>query len=117
MDVAAVKVYSVARSTIKSTSQVVGLRDRVAIIRAMLHAISSTQPYAGYGDLSGVGRVDVVNVLSCFLVGLLLATSNYPLNLAFTLRYDNIIFLIFTIALLDRTSRFMNRDGKYLTFL
>ena len=29
----------------------------VAIIRALLHAISSPQPYAGYGDLiRGVGR-------------------------------------------------------------
>ena len=30
------------------SSQVVGLRDRVAIIRALLHAISSPHPYAGY---------------------------------------------------------------------
>ena len=65
MDVAAVKVYSVARSTIKSTSQVVGLRDRVAIIRAMLHAISSTQPYAGYGDLIGVGRRRNLSEAAC----------------------------------------------------
>ena len=39
------------------SSQVVGLRDRVAIIRALLHTISSPQPYAGYGNLLiGVGR-------------------------------------------------------------
>ena len=43
------------KKNVKS-SQVVGLRDRVAIIRALLHAISYPQPYAGYGDLSGVGR-------------------------------------------------------------
>ena len=43
------------RIVVKS-NQVVGLRDRVAIIRALLHAISSPQPYAGYGELSGVGR-------------------------------------------------------------
>ena len=28
----------------------------MAIIRALLHAISSPYPYAGYGDLNGVGR-------------------------------------------------------------
>ena len=44
------------RNCVKS-SQVVGLRDRVAIIRALLHATSSPQPYAGYGDLIGVGRM------------------------------------------------------------
>ena len=50
------------------SSQVVGLRDRVAIIRALLHAISSPPPYAGYGALnslvrrsadSGIGGVEV----------------------------------------------------------
>ena len=34
---------------ILKSSQVVGLRDRVAIIRALLHAISYPHPYAGYG--------------------------------------------------------------------
>ena len=36
------------------SSQVVGLRDRVAIIRALLHAISSPPPCAGYGAVNGV---------------------------------------------------------------
>ena len=31
-----------------ATLVVVGLRDRVAIIGALLHAVSSPQPYAGY---------------------------------------------------------------------
>ena len=44
------------RVAMSSQVPVVGLRDRVAIIRALLHAISSPQPYAGYGDLIGVGR-------------------------------------------------------------
>ena len=39
--------------TVKS-SQVVGLRDRVAIIRAPLHAISSPQAYAGYGQVKSI---------------------------------------------------------------
>ena len=43
------------REQVKS-SQVVGLRDRVAIIRALLQTNSSRHPYAGYGDLNGVGR-------------------------------------------------------------
>ena len=47
--------YHSDHSVVKS-SQVVGLRDRVAIIRALLHAISFPHPYAGYGDLNGVGR-------------------------------------------------------------
>ena len=47
------------------SSQVVGLRDRVAIIRALLlHAISSPQPYAGNGDLSGV-----VGLRECQVIG------------------------------------------------
>ena len=49
---------------VKSSQQhVVGLRDRVTIIRALLHAISSPQPYAGYGDLIGVGRRSKVSPL------------------------------------------------------
>ena len=36
---------------IVKSSQVMGLRDRVAIIRALLQTISSPHPYAGYGDL------------------------------------------------------------------
>ena len=43
-----------------------GLRDRVAIIRAMLHTISSPQPYAGYGDLSGVGRRWNLSEAACY---------------------------------------------------
>ena len=39
-----------------------GLRDRVAIIRALLHAMSSPQPYAGYGDLIGAGRTGRKNL-------------------------------------------------------
>ena len=46
---------AIIRRAIKS-SQVVGLRDRVAIIRALLQTNSSPHPYAGYGDLNGVGR-------------------------------------------------------------
>ena len=52
-------------SQVKS-STVVGLRDRVAIIRALLHAISSPQPYAGYGDLIGVGRRRNLSEAACF---------------------------------------------------
>ena len=37
------------------SSQVVGLRDRVANIRALLHAIP--RGLRLYGDLSGVGRI------------------------------------------------------------
>ena len=44
------------KSAIVKSSQVSGLRDRVAIIRALLHAISFPHPYASYGDLSEVGR-------------------------------------------------------------
>ena len=36
------------------SSQVVGLRDRMAIIRTQI--FSSAQPYAGSGELIGVGR-------------------------------------------------------------
>ena len=46
--------------------QVVGLRDRVAIIRALLHTISSPQPYAGYGDLIGVGRRRNLSEAACY---------------------------------------------------
>ena len=48
------------------SSQVVGLRDRVAIIRALLHAISSPQPYAGYGDLSGYAARRNLSVAACY---------------------------------------------------
>ena len=48
------------------SSQVVGLRDRVAIIRALLHAISSPHPYAGYGDLNGVGRRRNLSEAACY---------------------------------------------------
>ena len=49
-------------------SQVVGLRDRVAIIRALLHSISSPQPYAGYGDLIGVGHRRNLSEAACYRV-------------------------------------------------
>ena len=48
------------------SSQVVGLRDRVAIIRALLHAFSSPHPYAGYGDLNGVGRRRNLSEAACY---------------------------------------------------
>jgi hypothetical protein len=48
------------------SSQVVGLRDRVAIIRALLHAISSPPPYAGYGALNGVGRRRNLSEAACY---------------------------------------------------
>ena len=54
-----------ARNPVKS-SQVLGLRDRVAIIRALLHAISSPHPYAGYGDLNGVGRRRNLSEAACY---------------------------------------------------
>ena len=49
----------------QQSSQVVGLRDRVVIIRALLHAISFPQPYAGYGDVSGVGRRRSLSEAAC----------------------------------------------------
>ena len=49
------QVKSSQVSQVKSR-HVVGLRDRVAIIRATLHTISSPQPYASYGDLTEGGR-------------------------------------------------------------
>ena len=54
------------RSVRVKSSQVVGLRDRVAIIRALLHAISSPHPYAGYGDLSGVGGRRNLSEAACY---------------------------------------------------
>ena len=55
------------RCILVKSSQVVGLRDRVAIIRALLHhAISFPQPYAGYGDLSGVGRRRNLSEAACY---------------------------------------------------
>ena len=38
-----------------------------AIIRAQLHAISSPHPYAGYGDLTGVGRRRNLSEAACYL--------------------------------------------------
>ena len=48
------------------SSQVVGLRDRVAIIRALLNAISCPPPYAGYGALNGVGRRRNLSEAACY---------------------------------------------------
>ena len=63
-------VGQVKSSQVKS-STIVGLRDRVAIIRALLHAIPSPHPHPGYGDLSGVGRRRTLSeVKSSQVVGL-----------------------------------------------
>ena len=66
-----VKSSQVKSSQVKS-SQVVGLRDRVAIIRALLQTNSSPHPYTGYGDLNGVGRRRNLSEAACY--------RNWPLS-------------------------------------
>ena len=61
-----VRSWGPSNQNIVKSSQVVGLRDRVAIIRALLHAISSPHPYAGYGDLNGVGRRRNLSEAACY---------------------------------------------------